>query len=95
MVIKESSSLDVVGESAVHLSKALAWVIAMLDPDIVVFGHPGDVLGESLLVPLREALTASGIKAGRMPRLVGAKLSAKLDDVAALMAVIDRFRNRD
>jgi glucokinase len=91
----EKAALDVVGESAAHLSKALAWVIAMLDPDIVVFGHPGDVLGESLLVPLREALTASGIKAGRMPRLVGAKLSAKLDDVAALMAVIDRFRNRD
>ena len=90
----DDAALEVVRESAGHLAKALEWVIAMLDPDVIAFGHPGDVLGENLLTPLREALAESRRKESQMPRLVSAKLGAKLDDVASLMAVVDRFKNR-
>ena len=91
----EEAALDVIREAAGYLAKALEWVIVMLDPEVIVFGHPGDVLEENLLTPLREALTGSVAGRGHLPRLVGAKLGAKLDDVASLMAVVDRFKNRD
>ena len=90
----EVPALEVVRESAGYLAKALTWVIAMLDPEVIAFGHPGDVLRENLLTPLRESLGESGFTEGQLPRLTGAKLGAKLDDVASLMAVVDRFKNR-
>lgn len=91
----EAAALAVVKESAGHLAKALNWLIALLDPEVIVFGHPGDVLGEALLTPLREALAQpTGEAARALPRLAASKLGAKLDDVAALMAAVERFRNR-
>ena len=88
-------AMDVLDEAADHLGKALLWLILTLDPELVVFGHPGDVLGEALLLPLREAvLRYGGVEARQLPRLAVSKLGAKLDDTAALMAVIDRFKHR-
>lgn len=82
-------------EGAGQLGKALVWALAILDPELVVFGHPGDLLGDRFMNPLREAILAeTGEGAKPLPRLVGSKLGAKLDDVAALMAVVDNFRHR-
>jgi len=91
----QAEAIDVVTEAADHLAKALLWLILTLDPEMVVFGHPGDVLGEALLLPLREAvLRYGGGEARQLPRLSLSKLGAKLDDTAALMAVVDRFKYR-
>lgn len=91
----EMEALAVVEEASDHLGKALLWLIFALDPELVIFGHPGDVLGEALLSPLREAvLRYGGGYARQLPRLAGSKLAAKLDDTAALMAVVDRFKSR-
>ena len=89
----EENALAVLEEGADQLGKALLWLIFALDPDMVIFGHPGDVLGEALLSPLRDAvLKYGGGEARQLPRLALSKLSAKLDDTAALMAVIDAFK---
>ncbi len=89
----EQEALTVVGEAADHLGKALLWIIFTLDPELVIFGHPGDVLGEALLSPLRDAvLFHGGGEARQLPLLALSKLGAKLDDTAALMAVIDPFK---
>lgn len=89
----EVEALAVVEEAAVHLGKALLWLIFTLDPEMVIFGHPGDVLGEALLNPLRDAVIHYGGKEARqLPLLSVSKLAAKLDDTAALMAVIDRYK---
>jgi glucokinase len=89
----QAEALQVVAEAADHLGKALLWLIFTLDPELVVFGHPGDVLGEALLAPLREAvLRYGGAEARLLPRLALSRLGAKLDDTAALAAVIDAFR---
>jgi len=89
----EAEAHAVVAEAADHLGKVLLWLIFTLDPEAVIFGHPGDVLKEALLTPLREAvLRYGGGEAHQLPRLVLSKLGAKLDDTAALMAVVDRFR---
>jgi glucokinase len=91
----QEEALQVVAEAADHLGKALLWLIFTLDPELVVFGHPGDVLGEALLAPLREAvLRYGGAEARLLPRLALSKLGAKLDDTAALAAVINAFRKR-
>jgi glucokinase len=91
----QPEALNVIAEAADHLGKALLWLIFTLDPELVVFGHPGDVLGESLLTPLRDAvLRYGGAEARLLPRLALSSLGAKLDDTAALMAVIDPFRKR-
>lgn len=90
----EEKALAVVAEAAEHLGRALVWLIFTLDPEIVILGHPGDVLKEALLTPLREAvLRFGGGEASQLPRLVVSKLGGKLDDTAALMAVIHRFKN--
>lgn len=90
----QDEAVGVVVEAADHLGKALLWLIFTLDPELVVFGHPGDVLGEALLTPLRDAvLRHGGAEARLLPRLALSKLGAKLDDTAALMAVIDAFKH--
>jgi glucokinase len=91
----QEEALQVIAESADHLGKALLWLIFALDPELVVFGHPGDLLGENLLTPLRDAvLRYGGAEARLLPRLALSKLGAKLDDTAALVAVIDAFKKR-
>jgi glucokinase len=91
----EPEAIAVVKESADHLGKALLWLIFTLDPDLVLLGHPGDVLGETLLSPLRDAvLRYGGGEARLLPRLTVSKLAAKLDDTAALMAVVDCYKKR-
>jgi len=88
-------ALSVVEESAHHLGKALLWLIFSFDPERVVFGHPGDLLGENLLSPLRDAvLQHGGGEAQKLPQLEISNLGSKLDDTAALMAVIDRFKSQ-
>jgi glucokinase len=89
----QEEALQVVAEAADHLGQALLALIFTLDPELVVFGHPGDVLGEGLLNPLRDAvLRYGGAEARLLPRLALSKLAAKLDDTAALMAVVDPFK---
>jgi glucokinase len=90
----EEEALAVVTEAAEYLGKALVWLIFSLDPEIVILGHPGDVLKEALLTPLREAvLRFGGGEASQLPRLVVSKLGGKLDDTAAIMAVVHRYKN--
>lgn len=91
----ESEALAVVAEAADPLGQALLWLIYSVDPEMVIFGHPGDLLGEVLLQPLRDAiLRYGGTLARQLPRLNVSKLGTKLDDTAALMAVIDAFKRR-
>jgi len=91
----DSDALAVVEEAAHHLGKALLWLIFSYDPEQVIFGHPGDLLGEALLTPLRDAvLMHGGGEARQLPQLAISKLGAKLDDTAALMAVIYPYKTQ-
>jgi len=91
----DEDALTVVREAAGYLGKALSWVTLTLDPELIILGHPGDVLGDALLTPLREEfIRYSGGEERQFPRLALSALGSKLDDTAALMAVIDPFRTR-
>ena len=91
----EEEALAVIAEAGQYLGQALTWLVAMLDPDLVVLGHPGDLLGDALFGPLQNALSV-GLRGRQkpLPRLTGTKLGSKLDDVAALMAAINSYKNR-
>lgn len=92
----DKDALEVVKEAADHLGKAVYWITLTLNPELVVLGHPGDVLGTALLTPLREAVIRNGAGSARqLPRLVLSALGAKLDDVATLMAVINPYKLRE
>ena len=85
---------QVIEETTDHLGKALLWLIFTFNPETVIVGHPGDVLGETFLTPLREAvLRHGGGEAQQLPQLRISELGAKLDDVASLMSAINRFKN--
>jgi predicted NBD/HSP70 family sugar kinase len=91
----EAEALAVVGESARYLARGLLWMMYTLDPELVIFGHPGDLLGETLLTPLREAvLRLGGGNAQQLPRLAVSGLGAKLDAVAAISAAVAAFRTQ-
>ncbi|NLN71129.1 MAG: ROK family protein [Chloroflexi bacterium] len=91
----QDEARQVLAETADHLGKALLWLIFTLDPELVIFGHPADLLGENFLSPLRDAvLRHGGADARLLPRLALSKLAAKLDDIAALAAVIDAYKKR-
>ena len=88
-------ALNVVEEAAHHLGQALVWLIFSFDPERIVFGHPGDLLGENLLAPLRDSvLLHGGGDARQLPQLAVSKLGSKLDDTAALMAVINHQKSQ-
>lgn len=90
----QEEAQQVIAESAEYLGKALLWLVLTLDPELVVFGHPADLLGENLLEPLRDAvLRHGGGEARLLPRLALSKCAVRLDDMAALMAVISAYRN--
>lgn len=89
------NALSVVQEAAQHLGKAILWLIFSFDPERIIFGHPGDLLDETLLEPLRDSvLQHGGGEARQLPQLRISKLGSKLDDTAALMAVIDLYKTR-
>ena len=93
--VGDLDALAVVEEAALHLGKALSWLIFSFDPERVIFGYPGALLGENLLAPLRDAvLQYGGGEARQLPQLEISKLGSKLDDTAALMAVISRYKSQ-
>lgn len=90
----DSDAVSIVGDASRVLAQALNWVAALLAPEMIVIGHPGDVLGDAFLAPLRAAFEEGFTGITTPPRLVPARLGAKLDDLASLMAVISAFKQR-
>ncbi len=92
----DAAALAVIHEAADHLGKALLWLIYTLDPDMVVLGHPVDLMAENFLAPLRDAvLRHGGAEAQQLPRLMVSQLGKKLDDTAAIAAAVMAFKQRN
>lgn len=77
----------VVAEAGRWLGRGLAMLVDILNPDVIVVGTLGVVLGDLLLGPAREVLQAEALpRAAAACRVVPAQLGARLGDIAALMA---------
>jgi glucokinase len=79
----------VVAESGRWLGRGLAVLVDLLNPDIIVVGTLGVVLGDLLLEPARAEMAAEALpRAAAACRVLPAALGSRLGDVAALMAAI-------
>lgn len=89
----DPAALEVIAEAGRWFGRGLAMLVDVLNPDVIVVGTLGVVLGDLLLEPARAALRAEALpRAVAACRIVPAELGSSLGDVAALMAAIVALR---
>lgn len=85
----DPDALDVVTEAGRWFGRGLAMLVDVLNPDVIVVGTLGVVLGDLLLEPARAVMREEALqRAAAACRVVPAALGNSLGDVAALMAAI-------
>jgi glucokinase len=85
---------EVVSEAGRWFGRGLAVLVDLLNPDAIVVGTLGVVLGDLLLEPARAVLSQEALpRAVAACRVVPAGLGSRLGDVAALMAGIVALRS--
>ncbi len=83
----DQPALAVVERTGEWLGRGLALVLAALNPEVVVVGTLGVVLGERLLAPARAILAAQALpSAVAACTLMPAVLGPRIGNVAAIMA---------
>jgi len=71
------------------MGRGLALLIDALNPQVIVFGSLGVVLGERILGPARKVILEEALpQAAAACELVPAALGKRIGDVAALMAAV-------
>ncbi len=76
---------EVIRRSGRMLGRALAMLIDMLNPEVIVIGPLGHRLGEAWLGPAREVVAAEALApAGEACRIVPSGLGERIGDLAAL-----------
>jgi len=90
----DPDAVRLVTEMGTWLGKGLAILVDVLNPQAIVVGTLGVVLGELLLAPAREVIRQEALAvAAEACRVVPAELGERLSSLSALMAAIDA-RNR-
>ncbi len=99
MLADKEEALAVAFEAGSWLGRGMALLIDALNPEVIVMGSLGVVLGERLLGSARQTLRVEALPKGLAAcRIVPAKLGKQIGDVASLMAVLndpqlrERFR---
>jgi glucokinase len=91
----DPDALALVREAGQWLGRGLAMLVDILNPDRILVGTLGVVLGELLLEPARQSMQAEALPiAAAACQVLPAGLGERLQDVQALMAGIDRHRPR-
>jgi len=81
-----------VTEMGTWLGRGLAVLVDILNPQVIVVGTLGVVLGDLLLAPAREVLRQEALAvAVNACRVVPAELGDRLSSLSALMAAIDTY----
>lgn len=86
----DADAVQLVNEMGTWLGKGLAILVDILNPQAIVIGTLGVVLGELLLAPARAMIRQEALSvAADACRLVPAELGDRLSSLSALMAGID------
>jgi glucokinase len=86
----DAEAVQLVTEMGTWLGKGLAILVDVLNPQAIVVGTLGVVLGDLLLAPAREALRQEALPvAAEACRVVPAELGDQLSSLSALIAAID------
>ncbi len=84
---------DLIAEVGTWLGKGMAILVDILNPERIVVGTLGVVLGDRLLEPARRALAQEALaRPAGACQIVQAQLGSALGDISALMAAIDAYR---
>jgi glucokinase len=91
----DADAVQLVTEMGTWLGRGLAILVDILNPQAIVVGTLGVVLGDLLLAPARDALRQEALPvAADACRVVPAELGDRLSSLSALMAAIDAY-NRE
>jgi glucokinase len=86
----DACALTAVERTGEWLGRGLALVVTTLNPQLIVVGTLGVLLGDRLFTPARRALAAHGLRAAvEACEIVPAALGARIGDVAAAMAALE------
>jgi glucokinase len=89
----DAAAREVVTDAGRWFGRGLAVLVDVLNPDVIVVGTLGVVLGDLLLEPARAVVRAEALpRAVAACRIVPAELGGRLGDIAALMAGIVAIR---
>ncbi|MFN8439832.1 MAG: ROK family protein [Caldilineaceae bacterium] len=92
----ETAALELIYEVGTWLGKGLAILVDLLNPEVIVIGTLGVVLGDLVLAPAREVLAQEALPiSSRACNVVPAKLGHAVMDIGCLMAAYDAYRNQN
>ena len=90
----DPQAVELITEVGHWLGKGLAALVDILNPDVIVIGTLGVVLGDLVLEPARVVLRQEALPiTANACRVVPAKLGSSLMDIGCLMAALDAHRN--
>lgn len=89
MVENDREALQVAEVAGTWMGRGLALLIDALNPQIIVFGSLGVVLGERIFAPARKVIAAEALpQPAAACELLPCVLGKQIGDVAALMAAL-------
>jgi len=89
----EKETLAIVTETGEWLGKGLGILVDVLNPEVIIIGTLGVVLGDLVLEPARRVLAQEALPiSARACRVVPAQLGHALMDVGCLMAAYDAYQ---
>jgi glucokinase len=89
MVANDDQALEVAEEAGKWMGRGLSLLIDSLNPQLIVFGSLGVVLGDRIFGPARKVIAEEALpQAVAVCELVPSALGSQIGDVAALMAAL-------
>lgn len=90
----DTKARKLVEEMGIWLGKGLAMLVDILNPEIIIAGTLGVLLGDLLLEPARQVVREEALpQTAQACKIIPAQLGSKLGKVSALVAAIDAFRS--
>ena len=90
----DSAALDIIHEVGTWMGKGLSILVDVLNPELIIIGTLGILLGDLVLAPAREILEKEALPiSNRACKIIPAQLGSSLMDVGCLMAAFDAYRN--
>jgi glucokinase len=96
MLSNDADAMRVAEKAGHYMGRGLALLIDAFNPQIIVFGSLGVVLGERILGPAREVIAQEALpQAAAACELLPCALGNRIGDVASLMAALTGPMFRD
>jgi len=90
----QSQACQLVEEMGIWLGRGLAMLIDILNPEIIIAGTLGVVLGDLLLEPARQVVKKEALpQTAQACKIIPAQLGSTLGKISALAAAIDANRS--